>query len=198
MSRPSALLKDPGVDPLAIIANTYSKLILIISDFDFDVAGSSVREGIPDHLTGDPVDLILKHRRQSSLLPFDDYLEARKKPVGFLSTHQFMASRLQQFRKIALRGWFRAQVTNRSTALRNAFLRSMNRVINDPHCIVRISEQQFTGCLKLKRCSLETLQQCVMQLLRDARTLTHLRLEPYIKLMLQLPKAELIEEPQQQ
>src|SRR5580693_248411 len=61
MSRLSAVLKDLWVDALAIIADTHSKLILIITDLQFDVARSSVREGISDHLAGDPVDLILEH-----------------------------------------------------------------------------------------------------------------------------------------
>jgi hypothetical protein len=58
MSRSSAVLKNPWVDPLAIIANTHSKLILIITDLHFAVAGNS--EGIPDHFARIPVDLILK------------------------------------------------------------------------------------------------------------------------------------------
>ena len=52
---------DLWVDPLAVITDTQPELIVIVTDFHFDVAGISVREGIPDHLAGDPVDLILKH-----------------------------------------------------------------------------------------------------------------------------------------
>jgi hypothetical protein len=49
--------------PFAIIADPQTKLILIVTDLYLDVAGRGVREGISDHLAGDPVDLILKHRQ---------------------------------------------------------------------------------------------------------------------------------------
>jgi hypothetical protein len=62
MSRSSVVLKNLWVDPLPIIADTHSKVILIITDFHFNMAGSSVGEGIPHHLTGDPVGLILNDR----------------------------------------------------------------------------------------------------------------------------------------
>src|SRR5580704_1505319 len=52
-----------GVDPFAIVTHTQTKLILIVADLHFDVAGRGVCEGVPDHLTGDTVDLILQHRR---------------------------------------------------------------------------------------------------------------------------------------
>ena len=88
-----------------------------------------------------------------------------------MSVCQFTPSRLQQFRKIALSGWFRAQVMDGSTSLRNSFLRCLNCLIYDLHRVVRIAEQQFASGLKLKNRSLKTLKQCVMQLARDARSL---------------------------
>ena len=81
MSRLSAGRKDLWIDPFSVIADTHSKLILIVSDLDFDVAGNSVREGIPDHLSRDPVDLILKHRRQILSLAFDDHAEDRRRAL---------------------------------------------------------------------------------------------------------------------
>ena len=141
MSRSSALLKDLRVDPLAIIADAHPKLILIITNLHFDVAGNSMRESISNHLAGDPIDLILNHRRQSLLLAFDDHTEVWRMPVGSLSARQFMPSRLEQFRKIVPPRWFRAQVMYGGASLANAFLRGMNCLVNYLHCVVRIAEQ---------------------------------------------------------
>jgi hypothetical protein len=50
VSRSSAGFQNLWVDPLAVIPNTYSKLILVVADFHFDVAGDSVVESISDRL----------------------------------------------------------------------------------------------------------------------------------------------------
>ena len=186
VSGPSAGFQNFGIDPLAIIADTQTKLILIVADLHFDVAGCSVCESIPDHLAGDPVDLILKHRRQVPLLPFNEHLIARSMPVQLLSHRQFTACGIQQFRKVALRGRLRAQVANRSTALRNAFLRSMNCLIDNLHRVVRIAEQQFASRLELKSRPLKTLQQGVMQFSRNAHAFVHLSIDPDIELFCDL------------
>ena len=110
-------------------------------------------------------------------------------PIQLLSRRQFTACGIQQFRKVALRGWFRAQVANRGTALRNAFLRSMNCLINNLHCVARIAQQQFTSRLKLKGCSLKTLKQSVVQVSRDAHALIHLGVDPDIDLFCDLAHA---------
>ena len=108
-----------------------------------------------------------------------------------------MACGIQQFRKVALRGWFRAQVMNRGTALRNAFLRCKNCLIQDLHRIVRIAEQQFTSRLKLKNRSLKALQQGVMQLARNPRALADARLQSTGELPMHLVKTQLVKPPQQ-
>src|SRR5271156_5489524 len=67
-------LQNLGVDSLAIIPDTQSKLILIVLDFHLDVTGSGVQKRISDCLAGNLVDLFLKRQRQILFPSFDDYL----------------------------------------------------------------------------------------------------------------------------
>ena len=140
VSRFSAGLQYLGVDPLAIVTHPQTKLILIVADLHFDVAGSGVCEGISDHLARDPVDLVLQHWRYVLLLAFDQNAVAWSLPIQFLSRRQLTASGIQQLRKVALRGWFRTQVPNCGTPLPNSFLRRENSVIQDLLRIIRFPE----------------------------------------------------------
>jgi hypothetical protein len=59
----SASLQYFGVDPFAIVTHPQPKLILIVPDLHFDVAGSGVCEGISNHFSRDTIDLVLEHWR---------------------------------------------------------------------------------------------------------------------------------------
>ena len=63
VSRLSAGLQHFGVDPLAIVTHTQTKLILIVPDLHFDVTGSGMRECISDHFARDTIDLVLEDWR---------------------------------------------------------------------------------------------------------------------------------------
>jgi hypothetical protein len=146
-----------GVDPSAIVTHTQTKLILIVPDFDLNEAGSGVCEGVPDHLARYPIDFVLKHRGQSSFLTFDEHAKAGRVLVKLLSCCQFVTRRLEQLGKVTLRGLFRAQVVYGNTALSNALLRGLNRIIYHLHGVVRFKEKQSTRSLKLENCSLKAL-----------------------------------------
>jgi tetratricopeptide (TPR) repeat protein len=162
----SAGLQYLGVDPLAIVTHTQTKLILIVPDIHFDAAGSGVCEGVPDHLADDTVDLVLEHWRYVLLLAFAQDAIAWSPPIQFVSRRQFTASGIQQLRKVALRCRFRAQVTNGGTPLLDRYLRCENRVVNRLHRVIRFSQQQFTSRLELEGCPLETLEHGVNRLRR--------------------------------
>jgi hypothetical protein len=61
-------------------------------------------EGIPEHLAGDPVDLVLKDRRQRLTFPFHGYAESRGVGLHVLRIRQVLPHRRQQPGYIALFG----------------------------------------------------------------------------------------------
>ena len=164
----SPALRISGSIPLPSSRMRKRKLVLIVTNFDLDEAGSGVREGIPDHLSRDSVDFILQHRRKVLLIAFNHHTIARSMLIQFVSRCQFTASVTQQFRKVALRCRFRAQIADRGPSFRNAFFRRMNCLINDCHRVVCIPEQQPASCLKLKNRPLQRLKKSIVQFSRNA------------------------------
>jgi hypothetical protein len=128
MSWLSAGLQYLGIDALAVVTHSQTKLILIVPDLYFDVIGSGMSEGISDHLASDTVDLVLEHWRHVFWLAFHQDAIGWGLPIQFVSRCQFMADSIQQLRKGALRGWFRTEVANRRTAFLNRFLGSKTAV----------------------------------------------------------------------
>ena len=66
-----ASLQDLAVDALSIIANPQPEEMAVIRDFSLDAACARVVKGVAQDLARNPVDLVLKERRQAaaSLLP---------------------------------------------------------------------------------------------------------------------------------
>src|SRR5580698_7698822 len=131
MSRLSAGLQYLGIDALAVVTHSQTKLILIVPDLYFDVVGSGMSEGISDHLASDTVNLVLEYWRHVFLLALNQDAVSWGFPIQCVSRCEFTTDSIQQLRKVALRCWFRTQVTNRRTAFLNRFLGSNNCFIQD-------------------------------------------------------------------
>src|SRR5580692_609983 len=194
VSRLSAGLQYLGIDALAVVTHSQTKLILIVPDLYFDVAGSGMSECISDHLARDTVDLVLEHWRHVSLLAFHQDAIGWGLPIQFASRCQFTADSIQQLRKAALCSGFRTQVTNRRTAFLNRFLGSNNCFIQDRRRIVGFPQQQFTRGLKLKCDPLKTLKQGVVQLAGDACSFRNALFKTDIELTFELKQPQPVEQ----
>ena len=72
------LLEDLAVDALSIIANPQPEELAVVGDFYLDAAGVRVVKGVSENLTRNPVDLVLKERRQGLPRSFQSDLECRR------------------------------------------------------------------------------------------------------------------------
>ena len=73
-----ALLEDLAVDALSIIANPQPEELAVVGDFGLDAAGVRVVKSVSQDLARDPVDLVLKKRRQGLPRSFHSDLESRR------------------------------------------------------------------------------------------------------------------------
>src|SRR5215475_1274922 len=136
--------------------------MVIVSDFYFDMAGNGVVEGISDHLTADPIDFVLERWRKTSWFTLYNHAKTGALLVRGMSACQFLAGSSQQLRKVVLRRWLRAQVTDGIAALSDSLLGREDCFIQGLHRGFRPSGQQIASRLKLKHEAVKTLQQCVV------------------------------------
>ena len=71
-------LEDLAVDALSIIANPQPEELAVVGDFGLDAAGVRVVKGVSQDLARNPVDLVLKERRQGLPRSFHSDLECRR------------------------------------------------------------------------------------------------------------------------
>src|SRR6185295_2922698 len=76
--RTRALIEQRAVDPLPVIANPQPEEFWVVGDLSLDAAGARVAEGVPQDLARNPVDLVLKKRRQRLSRSFYSDLEGRR------------------------------------------------------------------------------------------------------------------------
>jgi hypothetical protein len=70
-----AFIEDLAVDALSIIANPQPEELAIVRDLCLNAAGVCVVKGVPQDLARNPVDLVLKERRQGLPCSFQSDLE---------------------------------------------------------------------------------------------------------------------------
>ena len=75
MTGARAFLQNRRVNALSIITDPQTEQIWVVVDCGFNPACASMPESVSQYLTSDPVDLVLKQRRQGLRLPLHDHLE---------------------------------------------------------------------------------------------------------------------------
>src|SRR5579871_908161 len=89
--QPRACLDDTAVDALSIIANPQPEELAVKGDFGLDAACLRVAEGVAQDLPRNPVDLVLKQRRQGLPHPFQSDLECRRFTLRAGGTRKFLS-----------------------------------------------------------------------------------------------------------
>ena len=167
------------------------------TDLGLDSVCTCVIKSVSQDFECNPADLVLGGRRQSSPLALLNQVENGGILVCLSGGRQFLTRGSEQFGEITLGNWLRTQTLNGIPALGERFLGFVDRLVQRLLGFSRVSGHQVAGRLKLEHQSVKRLQQSIVQISRDAGALIHLRFQPYLELMLYLPQAVLIEQPQQ-
>src|SRR5579863_6956945 len=180
---PLAFRHNLLIDAFSIVANPQAKLPLIVPDFGFNAARLRVPEGISQHLAPDPVDLVLKDGRQTPVRSFHRHTEHWRSSISILRLCQFLPGDGQLMLQIALRMDCRPEILNRIPALNNGLLGAADRVIESSDRLFGAPGKMVASPLHLDQGCLKALQQRIMQVTGDARTLIDSLLEAGLNAM---------------
>jgi hypothetical protein len=96
MTGARAFMQNCRVNALSIITYPQTKQIRVVVECNFNPACASMPESVSQYLTSNPVDLVLKQRRQSLRLPLNDHLEDGRMtvpiPAPILGVPEFLTS----------------------------------------------------------------------------------------------------------
>jgi len=96
MTGARAFLQNLLVNSLAIVTDPQTEQVRVVLNCSFDTVCVGVLESVSQYLASNPVDLVLKQRRQGSRLSFDDHLESGQMTVRILAVPEFLTRGGQQ------------------------------------------------------------------------------------------------------
>jgi hypothetical protein len=96
MTGSRAFLQNLLVNSLAIVTDPQTEQVRVVLNCSFDPVCVSMPESVSQYLASNPVNLVLKQRRQGSRLPFHDYLEDGRWTVPILGVSEFLTHRGEQ------------------------------------------------------------------------------------------------------
>ena|ERR1700683_145379 len=151
-------------------------------------------ECIAQRLARDLVDLVTHDRVQSPRCASDIHLQSDRCMATAFGSELLAESRdgLSQVIALDRRG---AQSLHGLPSLGNGLRRLINRALKDPLGLGRTCWEVLANRLESEQQSLKALQQCVVQVTRDARALGHTLLEARVETFRDLMQAQLIERP---
>ena len=179
-SRPA--LQDVRVDTAAVVAYQHTQVPRTVFELDFDSLRARMPERVDQGLASDAIHLVANQRMNRADAALDGHLEIRAVTRGIFLPHQ--AEGLLQI--VAALG---AQPADRDTAfVADAAHQAEHALELLP--VRRIGWQIVDGGMQLHRGAHDTLQQRVVQLLRDPRAFGQAFLETDVQLTRELPRAQ--------
>src|ERR1017187_1947842 len=161
MTGARAFLQNCRVDTLSIITDPQTKQIRVVVECNFNPACASMPESVSQYLTSDPVDLVLKQRRQGFRLPLHDHLENGRMTAPILGVPEFLTRGSEQVFQ-ALLSRPQAQVLNGIAALGDGIVSLADRPVERTDGIFGAPGEQVARRLEGEHQPLKTLQQRIV------------------------------------
>ena len=191
MASARAMLQNRRVNSLPIVADPQPEQTV-----SYWIAASirlaqAVLESVSQYLARNPVDLVLKQRRQGSRLPFQDHLENGRMTVPILGVPEFLTRGGEQVFQAPL-SRPQAQVLNGIAALGDSLVSLADGAVKRADGLFGAPGEQVARRLEGEHQPLKTLQQRVVQFARDTRPLLDALLHAHVERPLELPETELV------
>src|ERR1035438_362059 len=153
-----ALLEDRGVDALSIIANPQSEELAVVGDFGLDAAGVRVVKGVSQDLARNPVDLVLKERRQGLPRSFHSDPELRLVALRAGRSREFLSCGCELMFQNALQRRVGPQALNGIPALGDGLVSLADGPVKRADGLFGAPGEQVTHRLEREHQPLKALQ----------------------------------------
>src|SRR5580700_290520 len=176
------------IDAAAIVADYDPELTVGIFELDFDAAGARMAEGIGQSFTADAVDFIANHGMERARLAFDD----QTKIDGVLE-NEFLWNTGEGLFEIVGFVADRAQAAHRVPTIGNDLAHKIEDTV-DERFRRPVLRHLIVGDMELHGSTQNSLQQGIVQLLRDSGAFRQPFFETDIQAELQLMQPEAVQE----
>src|SRR5262245_19876859 len=178
------------MNPLTVVSNAHPKRSFAVSNLSLDAMGMGVVERVSECFAGDAIHFVANNRIQVARPAFDYQLKSCRILSG-----QFFTERSDRFRQVVRGGGGISQTIDCFASLRDRVIGALERLCE---LVLGFSRrQEVVDDLETKHQSLKTLEQRVMQLSRNARTLGDALVQSSVEFASKLPQAKPMQRPEQ-
>src|SRR5215471_5588177 len=176
-----ALIENGWIDTRSVITDAQKKLRIPVGELRVYLAGLSVVECVAQCLTRDAVNLVAQNGIEIAPLTLNKHPEGRREVV--LVRPEFLAESRQRLNHVGIDHRIAAQVFNCIASFGDHVVSAIEGAFERFNCFRCTPRKEIAHCLKTEHQPLETLQERIVELARDASTLGEAFFKTHIHLM---------------